>query len=437
MKYISKIILLVFFLTLLLFTGCKANTIKPEIVSGNLENQEDFNQSSNNSQSSSTGSIYEPGTVYPQKWATGTGTAIDPWAGDCINDAYAAAAAAGDTIYLRAGYYTLASTLTIQGKTVNLIGEGRGETFIVTSMNHSAAMIVYDDYTTLKGFTLDAASQVEEKNRYAIKLLNGDYMTVEDIEVKNAGYAGIEYADINYATFRNLYLHDNSWLGLHAAHVVAERGKHNTFQYLYIWNHTHHGFDDGNDVGVWTSDCDNTYDNIHTWNNGLGGLIFWYLNGGNITNCSSYDSDGYGIKIGHSENVNVSNCSAWNCNDYGLQITYTNNLNISNSSFNFNNGTGIKIIDSSNIALTNVISKNNDVGDHGNLGAVLVESSTGVRFTSCQFYDDRETPLQDWGILTEGTASIEIINCKLLPNGTGAIYADTETVITEKILAKF
>jgi len=65
MKKISIIILLVLCLTLLLLTGCVTNTVTPEIGSGNLENQEDINQSSNNSQNSSTGTVEEPATEDP------------------------------------------------------------------------------------------------------------------------------------------------------------------------------------------------------------------------------------------------------------------------------------------------------------------------------------------------------------------------------------
>ena len=59
MRYIGIITLLVLCLTLLLFNGCMINTVKPEPASGNLENQEDINQSGNNSPNSWTGLIYE------------------------------------------------------------------------------------------------------------------------------------------------------------------------------------------------------------------------------------------------------------------------------------------------------------------------------------------------------------------------------------------
>ncbi|GAH70994.1 unnamed protein product, partial [marine sediment metagenome] len=83
MRYFGIIILLVLYLTLLLLTGCRVNTANSEKASGNLENQKDINQSSNNFQSSSTGSVQEsteePETESPQKWSGLTG--FTTWSG--------------------------------------------------------------------------------------------------------------------------------------------------------------------------------------------------------------------------------------------------------------------------------------------------------------------------------------------------------------------
>jgi len=90
-------------------------------------------------------------TVYPQDYATGTGTSEDPWAGDCVEDAYTACPTGG-TIYLRTGYYALASSLSID-KTVNIIGEGIGKTFIVTA--DATGFNITANYVILQGFTID------------------------------------------------------------------------------------------------------------------------------------------------------------------------------------------------------------------------------------------------------------------------------------------
>jgi parallel beta-helix repeat protein len=340
--------------------------------------------------------------VYPQDYATGTGTAIDPWAGDCINDAYAAASA-GDTIYLRKGYYLLSTLLNIEGKGVNLIGEGMGKTFIITGMAATHAIRVVDDYVTLKGFTLDADSQNksvgESTDLQGISLKDGNYITLEDVEVKNAGYAGIQYTDISYSTMRHLYIHDNAWLGIHQAHLTSTGGKHNTFKDIYTWSHTHQGFDDGGEVTPWTSDCDNVYDNINSWDNGEEGLVFWYMWGGKVINCTAWDSTTYGIYIGNSHELSLVNCSA-----------------------NYNHAHGIKIVNSDDIVLSHCVSKNNDVDDAGSKCGLVIENSDRLILDNCKFYDDRGTPQQDYGILTEGNCSdIQLINCKLAPNGTSTI----------------
>jgi len=73
MRYIGIIILIVLCLILLLLTGCIVNTVNAETVIENIENQKDFNQSSNNFQSSSTGSVQEPTeepeTENSQEWS--------------------------------------------------------------------------------------------------------------------------------------------------------------------------------------------------------------------------------------------------------------------------------------------------------------------------------------------------------------------------------
>ena len=83
MRYNGKIILLVFCLTLLLLTGCIVNTVISKTTIGNVENQEDINQSSNNYQSSSACSVQEPTekpeTENPQKWPGSTG--FNTWYG--------------------------------------------------------------------------------------------------------------------------------------------------------------------------------------------------------------------------------------------------------------------------------------------------------------------------------------------------------------------
>ena len=70
--------------------------------------------------------------IFPQAYATGSGTEGDPWAGTCLNDALTACPAGG-TIYMRAGYYQLNVVVDVDSKSVNFIGDGIGKTIIKTA----------------------------------------------------------------------------------------------------------------------------------------------------------------------------------------------------------------------------------------------------------------------------------------------------------------
>jgi len=73
--------------------------------------------------------------------------------------------------------------------------------------------------------------------------------------------------------------------------------------------------------------------------------------------------------------------------------------------------------------------KNNNTG-------IALYGCSNIVFTTCQSYDDRETPLQEYGLELENTnTEISLLNCKLTPNKLGDIYnpnGAVVTVITEK-----
>ena len=93
---------------------------------------------------------------------------------------------------------------------------------------------------------------------------------------------------------------------------------------------------------------------------------------------------------------------------------------------------GLYINISDNVNFTNIIVKNNNVSDTDYIGGVKIENSSGIKFTSCQSYDDRTPMLQEYGIRTVGDVDfVEIINCILTPNEKYAICNDVGAVITE------
>ncbi len=414
MRYIDIIIRLVLCLTLLLFTSCKINAIQPEPVSENLENQEDIDQSIDNSQSSSIEPVIantetpvianteDPNFVSPQNWATGDGTASNPWAGDCIKKAYDAVPVGG-TIFLKAGYYQLADNINLS-KQINIIGEGRNKTIIKTADTYG--FTVLHDNCTFKGFTIDGAAQTAG-DFPLINIANCDYITVEDIEAKNGITTGVQPFQSNYSTFKNIYAHGNGEHGMHPCSNVTEKNKYNTYRNIYAWNNDDSGFDDRG-IGTGTEQTNNVYDNIQCW-----------------------DNTQHGIALTHQSGIDLSNSSAWGNGLEGLYIRYIKNSTVSDCLFKLNDDVGVLVsTDSDNINFTNVISMNNNNG--------ITVYSPNIIFTACQSYDDRETPLQNYGIaLNANITGISIINCTLTPNEYGDIYNPNGVVIniiTENML---
>ena len=121
----------------------------------------------------------------------------------------------------------------------------------------------------------------------------------------------------------------------------------------------------------------------------------------------------------------------------GIYLYKVYNFTIENCLAYDNDGTGketgVYIYKCDNINLTNVIVKNN-------YDAIIIHDCNNVALASCQSYDDRETPLQRFGLELIGTITgISLLNCKLTPNKSGDIYnpaGAVVTVITDKMLAK-
>ena len=421
MRYIGIIILLVLCLTLLLLTGCMINTVTPEIASGNLENQEDINQSSNNSQSSSAGPVEEPAeepaeetkTVYPQKWATGDGTVDDPWANDCIQKALDFVPDGG-TIFLKAGYYTLSDKVRISKK-ISVIGEGMGRTIIKAAAGTVDGFYIEVDYVSIKNLTIDGDAQTDGGGGAypsAIRIVNCDYTLLEDVEVKNAGFYGIDIFQLNHSLFQNIHAHDNWRHGMHPGSQITGRNMYNTYRNIYCWNNGVDGFDDIGCTSNYDENLYNLYDNLQCWDNGASGIVIFSQRSGVISNSFAWGNANWGLSLWHLEDFNINNCSVTLNGAQGIFIRYSNNLNF-----------------------TNVIVKNNNVSN-GNSSGIIVRESNGTRFTSCQSYDDRATPLQRYGLSTEDSVDyVKLVNCKLLPNLKGAIYnpaGAAVTVITEK-----
>jgi len=328
--------------------------------------------------------------VYPQDYATGTGTEGDPWAGDCINDAITACPAGG-TVYLRKGYYETSRILP--NKSINIIGEGIQKTFIVTTETTLNAMYFEeDDYVTLQGFTLDC-STITADQAAGINIHNCDYTVLRDLEVHDTGKEAINFYECNYGLLENLWLHDDHEHGIHPGSDTPGTNIHNTYRNIYCYDNTLMGFYDRGDISNPGEPCYNVYDNIQAWGNGNDGISITYQKGAHISNCYSEDNGSNGFDFAGLEDSSIVNCIA-------KYNGYTNDQ------------AGLLIGDGVNVNITNVIVLNNNTGFD-------IDSCDGIRLTSCQSYDDREVTGTDIAFVDggEGADTITMTAAKFLYAG--------------------
>ncbi|MCK5601192.1 hypothetical protein KAR91_04960 [Candidatus Pacearchaeota archaeon] len=345
-------------------------------------------------------------TVYPQWWATGTGANGTEWANNCIEEAYTFTPA-GATIFLPQGYYTLDGTLTI-AKTINIIGAGIGKTIIETA--GGAVDGIYStgvDYITLKDFTIDGDAQDDNSIGHGCITFNSDCdnLYIVNVEVKNGGYYGIDNFECNYGIFKNIYTHDNFYVGFHPGSNTTAKNIYNTYEDIYAWNNGNVGFGcRGIDVDP-REITNNSYKNIKAWDNTSSGITIGDQHGVNISHLFAYSNDGTnGVYLWELEDSNITNVVA----TYNAEV-------------------GIIVIDSKNLNITNSVSKNNNVSDAAKPG-MIVEDSSFIKYISCASFDDRDPMLQTRGIHLQGACTdISFIFCKLLPNLTTNLWQDGDT----------
>ena len=119
----------------------------------------------------------------------------------------------------------------------------------------------------------------------------------------------------------------------------------------------------------------------------------------------------------------------------GIRISLNEDINVHDCFVTLSGENGIHVNTSDNISLVNVVSKNNN-GE----SRMCINNTNNVRLTNCQFYDDRGTPVQDFGIINGDTSTtnyIELTDRKLMPNKIAVIYSGSGEIITVAMLVRF
>lgn len=316
----------------------------------------------------------------------------------------------GGTIFLKAGNYQLNGTITIT-KPINIIGEGRNKTIIKTA-DAIGILAAEVDYITIKNLTIDGDVQEDNNsNRCALVLSNCDYTVLDEIEVKNSGYSGIDNFQSSHSLYQNIYAHDNYRCGFHPGSNTVGKNMYNVYRNIYVWDNGLVGFgdrgcDEGDNI---QENCYNTFDNINAWDNEHKGIYIGGQKAGVLSNSFSKNNANAGLEFGWLEDFNISNCY-----------------------LGFNKTEGIFIEDSNNVNFSNVIVKNNNTSNAKNVGGIKIENVSDIRFTACQSYDNKDIPTQRYGVGLFGTnTKISLLNCKLMPNKDEAIYNPNRAVIKQ------
>jgi len=324
MRYIFLIIYLSFSINWLSSIGCITNSVNYDISNEKMSAREISDQEIITAPRSSPAIMQmsgNPNEIYPQKWATGDGTVNNPWANDCIQKAYDSATTGG-TIFLQKGYYQLSSTIYIE-KEIQFIGEGMNSTIILTA--DARGFQINADDCILKGFAIDGSAQ-SNGNHQCINITQSSRLLLENIEVKNAGYYGLNINDSNHSIFKNIYAHKNFRHGIHSGANISDTNQNNFYIEINCYDNQVNGFDDR---GGFDSK-NNSYNKLECWNNGQHGIAIARQEDSMLSNSASRDNGTYGIWLSMLKNISVNNCTAIHNGVDEIVVIFSKNVSFDN-----------------------------------------------------------------------------------------------------------
>jgi hypothetical protein len=253
-------LMLVPFLALHLAAGCDVSSTAPETKVDGYYVSKDGDDSYNGLYA-----VYEGGSNGPFRTLSRAARAVK----------------AGDTVFIREGTYTEASSWKADGTEANPI----------TITNYNGETVV-----------IDGAGNTVPGDSYAFLFkISGDWYTVSNIEVRYSGGPGIGVDGGVHNTFRNIYAHHNYRTGIHGG------GDYCTIEGCRAyWNSVIYEYGRG---GSWSSGIALGRDNRHTtvrdclvWNNwgqginsGFDSLIEDNVSWDNM--CSFYVNDAQGVVL--------------------------------------------------------------------------------------------------------------------------------------------
>lgn len=242
----------------------------------------------------------------------------------------------GGTVHVKAGTYNIGTKINVYDN-INLIGDGVS-TILATSGNNILLEISSVSNVTIKDMYLDGATQTDNNSAMrVISLATATKCHIENVEVVNGGYYGINLFDSSNCVFINVRSHDNYRHGYHLGGDHDNTNEQNIFLGCYAYSNGNCGFNNRGNNGTPHSILDrnifkgcfaysNTYDGFVTgnsyfdifdgcnsFNNGHDGITLASTSSyGKIINCNSYGNTNTGISTGGTKGIVLGNVSLTN-----------------------------------------------------------------------------------------------------------------------------
>src|SRR5690606_30145295 len=135
-------------------------------------------------------------------------------------------------------------------------------------------------YVVVKNMTIDGSAQTPGlRDMFCIKVSSSDHITLDNLEVINAGWSGMETFSLNHSLIQNIHAHSCYHHGVHGGTQEVGRNMYNTYRNIDCWNNGivngSNGFDEIGNESHKNEKLYNTFDNINSWDNGGSGIAIF------------------------------------------------------------------------------------------------------------------------------------------------------------------
>lgn len=321
---------------------------------------------------------------------TGNGSIGTPWR-TCTKAM--ANIAAGDTVYFRGGTYQEYCTETANGTSGSRI----------TLATYPGETAIFD------GSGISAGT-----NSFLLRI-NGDYVTLRGLEVKNAAWMSvILWSTSTDCIVENMVIHDSYRNGIAIYRSPNAIVRNNLVYNTYDFNQGGGNadcIDTADDGAKWTSNAQILNNIVHDCSDD--GIDMWQGSGNTIRGNLSYHNgfvpgtstsagDGNGYKLGSGGSNTVVDNIAWNNRSRGFDDnTGTNNLLYNNTAIN-NASENFRMTASGGVLRNNI-----STGTVGNISGQTLSNNSWTLGLTATYVQITDATLSTFGTIAAGSTTID------------------------------